>query len=41
MNLLKSILEAQNGGAMKELASQFNPDEAQAGAAVGKLLRAR
>ncbi len=40
MNLLKTILEAQNGGAVRELSRQFNLDDAQAGAAVGKLLPA-
>lgn len=40
MNLLKTILEAQNGGAVRELSRQFGIDEAQAGAAVGKLMPA-
>ncbi len=40
MDLLKTILEAQNGGSVKQLANQFNLDESQASSAIGKLLPA-
>ena len=40
MDLFKTILEAQNGGSLKQLASQFNLDESQATSAIGKLLPA-
>lgn len=40
MKLLKDILEAQDGGAVKQLAAQFGLRDAEAGAAVAKLLPA-
>lgn len=40
MKILQDILEAQGGGAVKQLASQFGLRDAEAGAAIAKLLPA-
>ncbi len=40
MNLLQSLLGAQGGNLVKQLAGSFNLDEGQAGAAVTQLLPA-
>ena len=40
MNLLKTLLDGQNGDLVKQLAGNFNLDEGQAGAAVSQLLPA-
>jgi hypothetical protein len=40
MKILQDILEAQNGGAVKQLAARFGLGDAEAGAAVAKLLPA-